>query len=122
MKGVLFPLYLGEIDVEFRFTIRAARALERAAGCNYQTLFARGQQVEAVCLLLWAALLHADPKLTQDKAVEIVEQYVDRTGNILPLYEALQKAMNASGCYGEAVRDEPRPTTAETPGEAVLQG
>lgn len=114
MKGVSFPLYEGQIDVEFRYTIKAARALERQAGCNYQMLFARGQQVEAVCLLLWAALLHVDPKLTTEKAVDIVEGYVDRTGNILPLYEALQKAMNASGCYGEAVRDEARPTEPAT--------
>lgn len=122
MKGVPFPLYPGEIDVEFRFTIRAARDLERLAGCNFQTLFARGQQVEAVCLLLWAALRHADPKLTAEKAVDIVEQFVDRGGNIVALYEALQKAMDKSGCYAPALPDEADPArpTPVPAGEAVL--
>lgn len=124
MKGVLFPLKAGEIDVEFRFGIRSARDLERAAGCNYQTLFARGQQIEAICLMTCFALRHQEPKLTVDKATDLVEAYVDSGGNIVTLYEALQRAMNVSGVYGPSTEkmaeDTSRPTTATAPEEATL--
>lgn len=123
MKGVCFPLRPGEIEDEFRFTIRAARDLERAAGCNYQTLFARGQQIEAICLLTCFALKHVDKSMTVDKATDLVEAFVDSGGNVVALYEALQKAMNKSGCYAPAeVDDTERPTTqpAVPAGEAVL--
>jgi hypothetical protein len=104
MKSVLFSMKPGNLegDVEFRFTIRAARDLERTAGCNYQTLLARGQQVEAVVLLTCFGLRHADKTMTPEKATDLVDTYVEAGGNVVKLYEALQEAMNYSGVYGPA--------------------
>lgn len=106
MKSIPFPLKPGEIDVQLRFTIRYAREMERFAGCNYHTLFARGQQVDAVCLMTCYALKHDDPKMTVDKAVDLVSAYVDGGGNIVTLYEALEEAMKHSGCYAPVPKDE----------------
>lgn len=116
MKGVTFDLRPGEIPVVFRFTIKAAREMERVAGCNYQSLLGQSRQIEAICLMTCYALKHDDPKMTVDKAVDLVDAFVDKGGNIVELYEALQNAMNHSGVYGPPPKDEeegtPRPTSA----------
>jgi hypothetical protein len=117
MKGVDFDLRPGEIPVIFRFTIKAAREMERAAGCNYQTLLASSRQVEAICLLTCYGLKHDDPKMTVEKATDLVDAYVDQGGNIVALYEALQKAMNKSGCYGPPL-DEDAPARPLEPAAA----
>lgn len=114
MKSIPFPLRPGKIDDEFRFGVKSARDLERAAGCNYQTLFARGQQIEAICLLTCFGLRH-DPQfknLTPDGAADLIDAYVAKDGDIVKLYEALQAAMNHSGVYGPAPAEdsEERPT------------
>lgn len=115
VTGVLFPIRDGEIPDEFRFTIKSARALERAAGCNYTMLIARGQQIEAICLLVCYGLRHQkkDAALTVDQATDLVEAFVDRGGNIVELFEALLLAMHRSGCYTpKPLDDTTRPTTA----------
>lgn len=123
MKGVLFPLREGEIQDEFRFSIRTARDLERACGSNYTMLLARGQQIEAICLLTCYGLRHQkkDARLTVDQATDLVEAYIDRGGSIVALYEALQEAMNRSGCYRtrEEDVDTSRPTTAQDDGPTL---
>jgi hypothetical protein len=92
-----FPLKPGEIDVEFRFTFKTARQLELSAGCNFQTLLARGQQVEAVAQLTCFALRHDDKTMTIEKAVDLIDAYIEKGGDIVKLYLALQEAMNHSG-------------------------
>lgn len=120
MKGVQFDLHgVGEVPVVFRFSIKAAREMERVAGCNYQTLLARSQQVEAICLMTCYGLRHDDPKMTVDKAIELVDAYVDRGGNIVALYEALQEAMNKSGVYGRPPKEEEEEGAARPPAPAV---
>lgn len=113
MKGIEFPLRPGEIPVIFRFGIKAARDLERAAGCNYLQLFTRHQQVEALCLLTCYCLKHDDPTMTVDKATDLLELYVDKGGNMATLTTALMQAVNLSGAYGTPEpEDAARPTTA----------
>lgn len=112
MVSVPFPLKPGLPDVDFRFTIRAARDLERAAGCNYRTLFARGEQINAIVLLVCYGLRHADKAMTEEKAVDLVDRYLTGGGDIVTLYETLQKAMNVSGVYGPAAKtDDEEPNT-----------
>jgi hypothetical protein len=106
MKSITFPLKPGEIDVEFRFTFRTARQLELSAGCNYQSLLARGQQVEAVAQMTCFALRHDDKAMTIDKAVDLIDAYIEKGGDIVKLYLALQEAMNHSGCYGPVPKDD----------------
>lgn len=116
MKGVDFPLHgPGEAPVVFRFTIRAARDMEKAAGCNYQSLFAKTQYVDAVCLMVCYGLRHDDPKMTVEKAIELVETYIDKGGRIIDLYFALQKAMDKSGCYGNPPDEDEAPTSEDRP-------
>lgn len=123
MKGVTAPAPFqirpdGEIPVEFRFSIKSAREMERFAGCNYTKMLADTRQIEAVCMMVCYGLRHEDPKLTVDKAADLVDAFVEKGGNIIELYLALQKAMDYSGVYGPPLKDEdtPRPPTpAEAP-------
>lgn len=100
MPSVSFPLKAGQPDVEFKFTIKAARDLERLAGCNYQTLLSRGQQIEAIVMMTCFGLRHADKAMTVDRATDLVDAYVEADGDIVQLFNALQEAMNQSGVYG----------------------
>lgn len=104
MKGIEFPLNgPGEVPVVFRFTIKAARDMEKAAGCNYQKLIEDTRQIEAICLMTCYGLKHDQPKMTLDKAVDLVDAFVDKGGSIVDLGIALQKAMLKSGCYGTPI-------------------
>lgn len=88
-------------DVEFLFTIRAAKELEEVAGCGPGHLVLRGQSVKALVLMVWHALKHADPTITEKKAETAIQKYLDAGGKVKPLSEALYKAMNEAGVYGD---------------------
>lgn len=102
-------------EVAFRFTTKSARALERAAGSGIGWLLVRGQSVEALVLLLCYGLQWQFPKMNEARAVDIVDAFVERDGNVTDLSEALKKALNESGLYGKPDGDEPRPTMTTAP-------
>ncbi len=111
-------------DVEFRFTIRTTREMERSAGCGVQLLHARSQSVEALVLLLCYGLRWKDKK--EDKAVDLIDTYLNAGGETEALSKALVKSLNESGVYGtppeerEGDENPPKkaPATSETPTEA----
>ncbi len=109
---VPFPLIPGQPDVEFRFTIKTARDLERAtrqfggiAGLNM-----RGSNVEALVVCTLFALRWNKPKLTEDTVVDMIQTFVDDGGDVVVLTNAVMKALGESGVYG-------KPTTPDAEGE-----
>ena len=120
MKGISFELRPGEIPVLFRFNFKGAREMERVAGCNYQTLLERRQQVEAISLMTCYGLRHDEPTMTVDKAVDLIDAYIEKGGNIVQLYEALQTAMNHSGIYGPAPKDDEKSADRPSPAPAAV--
>ena len=112
---VPFPLVPGQPDVEFRFTIKTARDLERAtrqfggiAGLNM-----RGSNVEALVVCTLFALRWNKPKLTEDTVVDMIQTFVDHDGDVIALTTTLTKALNESGVYGKPATPE-----AEEEGDA----
>lgn len=119
---VQFQLEPGKPDVIFRFNIASAQALEAAGGANPALLAAKGQQVTALVLMVWHGLRHADPAMTERKAQTLVQRYLDGGGKVKTLMDALAKALEESGVYGEVeAPDEeddavnPQTVTTETP-------
>src|SRR5688572_17940377 len=106
------------LDAEFRYTTKAVRQLERAAGTSILLLLSSGRTVEALVLLVcyglkWKSLkahglkrLGADGKplaeMTEDVAVDLIDEFIDAGGNTGDLSNALYKALNTSGVYGRA--------------------
>lgn len=112
MTTVDFPLIPGKAPSRFRFTIPTTRQLELAAGVGIDTLRFRGQTVWALVLLTCYALKWADPKMSEERAGALVQGYLDGGGKIKDLTEALVKALNESGVYGEVEK----PAAAEEDG------
>lgn len=90
--------------VEFRFTTRAARQLERACNGNIEQVLGRGKSAEASVLLVCYGLMWADPKITEDKAASMIDEFIDAGGDVVDLVVALYKALNASGVYGRPAK------------------
>ncbi len=111
MQSITFPFKVGVpkagekaiplTDVEFRYTTRPARLLERACGGNIDRVLARGQVVEAVVLLVCYGLLWNDAEMSEDQAVDLVDEFIDAGGNVTDLTAALYKALQSSGVYGK---------------------
>lgn len=107
--------------VQFRFTTKTARALERAANTGIGWLIAQGRSVEALVLMLCYGLQWQYPKMTEDKAVDIIDAYLEAGGNTKVLSEAVTKALHESGVYGREEDTTPSPfvtstsTATETP-------
>lgn len=100
-------------EVAFRFTTKSARALERAAGSGLAWVIARGQSVEALVLLVCYGLQHLFPKMTEAKATDLIDAFIDRGGDVAELSKAAHQALNASGVYGKPEGEgDARPTTA----------
>ena len=87
------------VDIGFRFTIRTALELERASG-GLQMLLARGQSVWALVLLVCYGLKWNRKKITEDDAIQLLDQFVEADGDTRALTQALSKALNESGVYG----------------------
>lgn len=92
--------------VEFRFTTKSARLLERACNGNIEQVLGRGKSAEASVLLVCYGLLHADSKMTEDKAAGLIDEFIDAGGDVVELVVALYKALNASGVYGRPAKVE----------------
>jgi len=89
--------------VEFRFGTKEAYGLEEAAGSGIQWLMAQGRSVKALVLLVCYGLRQTHPKMTEQKAIDIIDAYRENGGNVKLLSEAASKALYESGVYG---RDE----------------
>lgn len=100
--SVPFPLIPDQADVEFRFTIKTARLLERATRPwgGIAALNLRGNNVEVLVMVTHHALLWKQPKLTEDKVIDQIQTFVDAGGNVVELITALSKALDESGVYG----------------------
>jgi hypothetical protein len=99
---VPFPLIPDQPDVEFRFTIKTARLLERATRPwgGIAALNLRGNNVEVLVMVTHHALLWKQPKLAEDKVIDMIQTFVDEGGNVVALTETLTKALDESGVYG----------------------
>jgi hypothetical protein len=115
MTSVSFPLIPGKADVEFRFTIKTARELDRASQFGIQRLLENTQTTEAIVLMTCYGLRHADHRMNESKAEELIQRFLDEGGDSTELFVALFKALKASGVYGKSERDEANPTTATEP-------
>lgn len=115
MTSVPFALVPNKPDVQFRFTISTARQLDKASQYGVQVLLKNGQTTEAIVLMTCYGLRHADHRMTEAKAEEMIQQYIDQGGDTTLLFTALFKALQESGVFGKAAAgDEANPTT-ETP-------
>jgi hypothetical protein len=77
------------VETEFRFTIKTARELEKSAGQGIAYLVARGQSVESLVLLVCYGLRWNRPKLREDDAVQLIQDFLDAGGDVNKLSEAL---------------------------------
>lgn len=119
MTIVEFPLKPNLPPVKFKFTIPSTRRMELAAGAGVDMLRLRGQSIYAMVLMTCYALQWQDKLMTEEKAADLVQKYLDDGGDVVALSNALVKALNESGVYGqptvESLGDEPDPTkTTET--------
>ena len=114
MTSVPFALIPGQPDVQFRFTIKTARELDRASQYGVQVLLKNGQTTDAIVLMTCYGLRHAMPRMTEDKATDLIQTYIDNGGDSMELFKALFKALQESGVYGKAQGDEANPTPAAT--------
>jgi hypothetical protein len=114
MTSVPFPLIPGKPDVDFRFTITTARQLDKASEYGVQVLLKNGQTTDAIVLMTCYGLRHINPKMTESKAEELIQQYIDHGGDAMDLFNALFKALQASGVFGKTDGVEANPTTAAT--------
>jgi hypothetical protein len=110
MTSVSFPLIPGKPDVDFRFTIATARQLDRASQYGVQVLLKNGQTTEAIVLMTCYGLKHINPRMTEPKAEELIQQFIDNGGDATDLFTALFKALQASGVFGKADGAEENPT------------
>jgi len=120
---VPFPLAPGQPDVEFRFTIKTARELERAtrpfggiAGLNL-----RGSNVEALVVCTLYALRWNRPKLMEDKVIDMIQDFVDAGGDVIDLTNTLTKALNESGVYGKPATPDDESEGDENPSTTATE-
>lgn len=111
-------------DAEFRFNIKSTRLLEQACHSGLDYVIARGQNVEALVLLTTYGLMwDPDLKMTQAKAEDLLQKFIDAKQDVGPLYEKLHTALRKSGVYGVPIEDpKPAPPTAEGEEEPVPLG
>lgn len=115
MTSVPFPLIPGQPDVHFRFTIATACELDDASQHGVQVLLSTGKTTKAIQLMTCYGLKHADHRMTEAKATNLIQRYVDAGGDMAELMKALTKALQVSGVLGKVDGgDEENPTTATT--------
>jgi hypothetical protein len=108
--SVSFPLRPGKPPVEFRFTTKFARQMERAGGAGINYIIAAGRSVDALVLATCYGLKHKMPKMTEDLAVDWIDEFIEAGGSTKDLSEAVYKALNLSGVYGP---NETKPSDAD---------
>lgn len=117
MTSVTFPFFVGKPDpdtkkitlkdAEFRYTTKTARALEQSAGVGIEWLVARGQNVLVLVLMVCYGL-QWDPKqkMTEDRACNLIDEFIDAGGSVEELSKACFKALKLAGVYGPPEEDE----------------
>lgn len=121
---VPFPLIPNQPDVEFRFTIKTARLLERATRPwgGIAALSVRGNNVEVLIAVALHAMLWNKPKLTEDKVIDLIQAFVDNGGDVIALTNTLTKALEDSGVYGQPAKPEEEiPEGDEDPSTATTE-
>lgn len=123
MTSVTFPFKVGVpqpgektiplLDVEFRYTTKTARQLERACNGNMERVLSLGKSVEASVLLVCYGQRWNQPTLTEDHAADQLDEFIAAGGDIVDLTVALYKALNESGVYGKP-KEPTRPTEGGT--------
>jgi hypothetical protein len=103
-------------DAEFRFTTKHTRKLEDACGGNIDWVIARGQSVKAMVLMVCYGLLWQDKQMTEDKAADLIDEFIDAGGDVIELSTALYKALGASGVYGKPKKERETDPLETTPG------
>lgn len=98
---VTFPLEKGKPPSVFYFDVITAQQLEDIGGANPAFLAAQGKQVTALVLMTMYGLKHTDDGITQRKAQRLIQKYLKDGGKTKPLMDALVKALNESGVYGD---------------------
>lgn len=94
---------------QLRFNMRALRALEldvrRELGLPLQEAMGRWFSVTARLLVLHG-LKHEDPKLTLDRAEGLLQNVIDRGGDVSDIYVAAARALRLSGVLGSEAQAE----------------
>lgn len=132
MTSVSFPFKVGVpaagektvplLEVEFRFTTKAARALERSCNGNIDQVLARGRSAEVAVLLVCYGQLWAVPDITEDEAADQIDEFIAAGGDVVALMVALYKGLNESGVYGKPPSEgegAKRPTSRGKRGSAA---
>lgn len=116
MTFVPFKLLPDQPEIQFRFTIAAARDLDRASTYGIQKLLQNGQTTEAIVLMTCYGQRHMNPRMTEQKAIDQIQQFVDNNGDTTELFNALFEALKKSGVYGkqDGAEENPTKTTAMT--------
>lgn len=93
-------------NARFRFTIRTTREMEQSAGCGVGMLQMRMQSIQMLVLLVCYGLRWDDKKMTEEKAVDLVDRFLDADGDVIKLSAVLVKCLNTSGVYGKPDPDK----------------
>lgn len=110
------------IDTRFRFTIRTARELELASVVGIGQLLAQGQSVRSVVLLVCYGLKFERKRITEDDAINLLDEFVEAGGDVKALTEALTKALAESGVYGSDLMKQRAAIDLSLPPDAEREG
>jgi len=91
---------------KLRFTVTTANMLDQRAGVGISELMARRQNIYAMVLMVCYALQYGDPAMTEKRAEQLVQRFIDKGGDTTTLWAALIKAANRSGVYGKPQTEE----------------
>lgn len=127
MTSVSFPFYPKPdgtwMNGEFRYTVKAVADLEKAAGMDVALMRAGIGRVRTLILFLCYGQRYRDDALTEKKAEQQLQRFIDKGGDVAKLTEALVDALNKSGVLGkddeppsadDVEEENPTEATAET--------
>lgn len=94
-----------DTEREIKFTMFAARRFKEAYGKPLWRVMVTGpegqEMLDSVCLtyVVWAGLLHENPKVKTDDVERHLQSFLDAGGKIPDLYEGLGEALEESGLF-----------------------
>lgn len=99
---------------KLRFTLSSVRQFKAAAGMPLWKVrlpdedgVLRLLDSETLTFIIWAAMLHEEPRLTFEKAEGLLQKYVEtKEGDMVELYTAIAAAFRESGIFGSTKKDE----------------
>jgi hypothetical protein len=119
MTTVSFPFYPdpngGFKDAHFRFTVKSVYEMEKSAGMDISRMFAERGRIGYLVLLICYGLKHANDAMTEAKALQQLDRFVERGGDIVKLTSALADAMVKSGAIGKPTDDPEEKDDDEIP-------